>query len=54
MQLPVFWADGNRTLWEIACLYAIEEDQNDFMERLSWLTDYFEVLAEDKILHWKE
>ena len=54
MQTPVFWADGRRTMWEIANLSALESDDEDVMGRLEWLTDYFEVLAEDKFLHWKE
>jgi len=54
MQTPVFWADGNRTLWEIANLSALESDDEDVCGRLQWLTEYFEVLAEDKFLHWKE
>lgn len=54
LNLPIFWIDGKRTLWEIACLFALEENETDYMARLEWVTEYFEVLAEDKLIHWKE
>lgn len=54
LQTPVFWADGHRTMWEIANLSALESDDEDVSGRLQWLTDYFEVLAKDGFLHWKE
>jgi len=38
----------------IANLSALESDDEDVCGRLQWLTEYFEVLAEDKFLHWKE
>ena len=27
---PLYWADGEKTVWEIACLCAMEEGKDDY------------------------
>ncbi len=54
LNLPLFWANGTRSLWEIACLSAIEEGETDAAARLSWLREYFGVLAEYGYIHWRK
>lgn len=52
LNLPLFWADGKRNLWEIAVLSAIEagESADDMYERWKWLSEYFEFLANNGYL----
>lgn len=53
LNLPLFWADGERTLWEIACLSGAETGDEDFVRRLEWMKDYFDVLARHGYVAWK-
>lgn len=53
LNLPLFWADGKRTLWEIACLSGWEEGDPDVSSRFARLGEYFDVLAEYGYIHWK-
>jgi aminopeptidase-like protein len=41
---PLFWADGKRNLFEIACYAAVELNKNDFMNYLKELLEYFKFL----------
>lgn len=53
LNLPLFWADGKRSLWEIACLSGWEEGDSDIAARYRRLSKYFDVLAEHGYIHWK-
>ena len=53
LNLPLFWADGKRSLWEIACLSGWEEGDCDISARYRWLSEYFDVLAEHGYIRWK-
>lgn len=57
LNLPLFWADGRRCLWEIAVRAAIEEGKTDgkqFFARFSELLPYFEFLEKHRYIRWKE
>ena len=56
LNLPLFWVDGNRNLWQIAvqtagemCLFADEDIQKKFRQ----LSDYFQFLVELGYMRWK-
>ena len=56
MNIPVFWIDGKRTLWQVAYLSAVEKGKctdEEIREELEYLTDYFECMAENNYLTWK-
>ena len=49
LNLPLFWADGKRNLWEITILSAMETgeySENEIKSRWEWMTEYFEFLAD--------
>ena len=55
MNIPVFWIDGKRNLWQIAYLSAVEKGKctdEQIKEELEMLTDYFECLAENGYIQW--
>ena len=55
MNIPVFWIDGKRNLWQIAYLSAVEKGKctdAEIKEELEMLTDYFECLAESGYIRW--
>ena len=54
LNLPLFWADGERTVWEIACLSGAERGDFDFSGRLNWLGEYFDLLERSGYLEWIE
>lgn len=55
MNIPVFWIDGKRNLWQIAYLSAVEKGKctdEDIKAELEMLTDYFACLAENGYIRW--
>lgn len=55
MNIPLFWIDGKRTLWQIAYLSAVEKGKctdEQIREELELLTDYFDCLTEYGYLAW--
>ncbi len=55
-QLPLFWADGTRTLWEIAVQTAHELDRwsdEDLMAQFNEISGCFDFLADLGYLEWK-
>ena len=55
MNIPVFWIDGKRNLWQIAYLSAVEKGKctdEQIKEELEMLTDYFECLAQSDYIRW--
>ena len=55
MNIPVFWINGKRNLWQIAYLSAVEKGKctdKEIKEELEMLTDYFECLAENNYIRW--
>lgn len=55
MNIPVFWIDGRRSLWQIAYLSAVEKRKctdEQISEELEFLTDYFDCLAENGYIRW--
>ena len=55
MNIPVFWIDGKRNLWQIAYLSSVEKGNctdQQIKEELDMLTDYFECLAEHNYIRW--
>jgi len=55
MNIPLFWSNGKRTLWQIAYLSAVEKNKctdEQLREELELLTDYFDCLAEHGYLAW--
>jgi len=55
MNIPVFWIDGKRNLWQIAYLSAVEKGKctdEQIKEELEMLTDYFACLAENGYIRW--
>ena len=51
--LPLFWADGNRNLWDITILSAAELGEyssDDLQKRWEWLSKFFEFLADNGYL----
>ena len=56
LNCPLFWADGRRTLWEIAVLSAWEQKQirdGELWEQFVFLQEYFAFLQENSFLSWK-
>lgn len=56
LNVPLFWVDGKRTLWQIAVQTAWEMDQwtdEQLREKYEQLSDYFQFLAELGYLEWK-
>ncbi len=56
LNLPVFWIDGKRNLWQIAYLSAMEKgrcSEAQVREELALLTDYFGCLEKQGYLRWK-
>lgn len=45
LNLPLFWADGRRSLWQIAVLSAVEAGEN-IESHWPFIKDYFSFLAE--------
>lgn len=55
MNIPVFWIDGKRTLWQVAYLSAVEQGKctdEELREELEFLTEYFDCMAEQGYLTW--
>lgn len=55
MNIPVFWIDGKRNLWQIAYLSAVEKGKcadEGIKEELEMLTDYFQCLCENGYIRW--
>lgn len=55
MNIPVFWIDGKRNLWQIAYLSAVEKGHctdEQIKEELELLTDYFACLAINHYIRW--
>ncbi len=55
LNIPLFWADGKRNLWQIAYLSAAEKglcSDSQLRGELELLTGYFESLAENGYLYW--
>lgn len=52
LHLPLFWADGKRTLWEIACLYAAEIGADDVDGVYQYIEACFQALAESNAVGW--
>jgi hypothetical protein len=50
LNLPLFWADGKRNLWEIAVLSAEEMQAHDLESHWHWLNDYFTFLEDNGYL----
>lgn len=53
LNLPLFWADGKRNLWEISCLFSAEKNQvssTEIMENYRWITEYFAFLEQNGYL----
>jgi hypothetical protein len=46
LHLPLFWADGTRSLWQIAALSAAEAGEPDLRAQYGKVTAFFEFLAE--------
>lgn len=56
LNCPLFWADGRRTLWEIAVLSAWEQKQirdGELWKQFVFLQEYFAFLQENSFLSWK-
>ncbi len=56
LNLPLFWADGRRSLWEIAVLSAAEqrkESPEAYAVQFALLREYFDFLAEHGYLEWR-
>ena len=54
-QLPVFWIDGKRNLWQIAYLSAVEKGfctDEQLRQEYECLCDYFDALAEYNYIRW--
>lgn len=50
------WADGKRSLWEIAYRSAVEKDKctdPEIREEFAFVSDFFECLAENGYLRWR-
>lgn len=55
MNIPIFWIDGKRNLWQIAYLSAVEKGKctdAEIKDELELLTDYFDCLAEHNYIRW--
>lgn len=55
LNLPLFWVDGKRNLWEIAVCSAEESGKSGadaYREQFAWLREYFEFLVEHGYLEW--
>ncbi len=55
MNLPLFWVDGKRNLWQIAYLSAVEKgccSDREIRQELQLLSGYFEALAQNGYLQW--
>ena len=53
--IPLFWIDGKRSLWQIAYLSAVEKGKctdEQIQEELELLTDYFACLADNNYIRW--
>ena len=56
LNCPLFWADGRRTLWEIAVLSAWEQKQirdGELWDQFVFLREYFAFLQENSFLSCK-
>ncbi len=56
LNVPLFWADGERNLWEIAYRTAVELGEcsdEQIKEQFEYLTGYFEILTEIDFCEWK-
>lgn len=53
LNLPLFWADGKRTLWEISYLFSAEKNQindEEIIENYCWIAEYFTFLEQTEYL----
>lgn len=56
LNIPLFWADGERNLWQITAQTAFEMDEctdEQLREKYEQLSDYFQFLAELGYMEWK-
>ncbi len=56
LNLPLFWTDGNRNLWQIAVQTAYEmlkPTDKEIMDKFAELSDYYDFLAELGYIEWK-
>ncbi len=56
LNIPLFWTNGERTLWEIAVQTALELDlcsDEAIQEKFEELCDYYDFLAEWGYIRWK-
>jgi len=56
MNVPLFWIDGKRSLWQIAVQTALELNlcsDEEIREKFEELVAYFDFLAEQRYLAWK-
>lgn len=56
LNIPVFWSDGNRNLWEIAYLTAVELQEctdEEIEAKFRWVSDFYEALVEFDYAEWK-
>lgn len=47
---PLYWSDGKKTIWEIACLCAMEEGKDDFYTAYGECLSVFRALSESGIV----
>lgn len=56
LNVPLFWVDGKRTLWQVAAQTACEMGQSSdiqLREKYEQLSDYFQFLVELGYMEWK-
>lgn len=57
LNLPLFWADGERSLWDIAVRVSAELEEckeGQLLSRFQELSEYFQFLTENGYLTWKD
>lgn len=47
---PLYWSDGKKTIWEIACLCAMEEGKDDYESAYEEISSLFRALSESGIV----
>ena len=54
LNIPLFWMDGKRTLWEVTVLSANELGEKDVMSHFNMLCEYTEFLAKEGYISCNE
>lgn len=51
---PLYWTDGKKTVWEIACLCAMEEGKDDYKRAYEECLSLFRALSESGIVRMEK